>query len=148
MLPNTTYNYKNDPQQTKLFSITIAPNLSLIFSPILVFENQTMENQANQFDNDEVNFVVPILAESIAPRWAFVFHRFGNSTGNLFSFDVSGSLGSVMGRVKILYQGFLPKSTLGRFFSKVVVERGTINRVRMSYIYKHHHIKGNIRITN
>lgn len=89
-----------------------------------------MENQTNQFDNDGVE-LVPVSAEIIASRWGFVLHIFGSSTGNLFSIDVSGSLGSVMGRVKSLYQGFLPKSTFGRFFSKVVVERATIDRVRM-----------------
>lgn len=96
-----------------------------------------MANQTVKLDNDETE-LVPISANeeiasqgSIPLSWGFVFHKINSSTGNLCKSDVEafGSLGAVMEWAKTRYQEFLPKSWVGRFVSRVVVERATMDRV-------------------
>lgn len=95
-----------------------------------------MAGQTDRFDNNETE-LVPLSAEelpsqgSIPLSWSFVFHKINSSTGSLFKFDVEvfDSLGAVMEWVKTRHQEFLPKSWVGRFVSKVVVERATMDHV-------------------
>lgn len=124
------HRYQNAPK--------FSPNLSIHFA-IIVFEYQTMTNQTVKLDNNKTE-LVPISADeeiatcsqgSIPLSWSFVFHRINSSTGSLCKSDaeVFDSLGAVMEWTKTRYREFLPKSWVGRFVSRVVVERATMDRV-------------------